>query len=438
MMHLWQTLYYGELSRRPRNFERQSSAFRTGGDDREGVLKFVFFAAAWLSDKPGVQRDFFVRCALLHRRLRSHAQKVLFFKCFFRILTREWAALDRHRTNKFLLMLRIFFAEWISAVKTLGSESAVRASAASSARSACHLFLCCSKLPTPLYSCGECVAQFAAESSSLLADEVLLNPQARGIALHLVDVFVPELKEGFSAGIKEAADNAGADGPSSGFTENSSAVSLPPPAAPLVRSEAEGLGPLLETSPLSLRLWLVLSSGSATRLSSPPLCGPSCARPLYPKTASSPRVSTLRCVCASIFSSLEPCRQRGEELFLARRSLRVRELGKTKERFLRVRNVRRFCAPSPPQLGFFTWRQRPSLNSRRTGKWLLGLLKSVWQSRGLLRSSVQNAMQSSPSTEASWGFKADVCSSVRSENSRRLFDTFEVLKQRRRPGRGRC
>ncbi|KAL8447613.1 hypothetical protein Emag_004223 [Eimeria magna] len=146
LLHMWSTLYY----------------------------------AAWLSDKPLVQRDFFVRASLLHRRLRCPQAKTLFFCSFFRVLIAEWGKLDRHRTNKFLLFCRIFLAEWMHVLRLLKWEETGKQRGSSSV------------------GCGSCAPrvclQVATKATGFLFKEVLLEGNARGVALHVVDVLTEEFK----------------------------------------------------------------------------------------------------------------------------------------------------------------------------------------------------------------------------------------------------
>ena len=85
------------------------------------------YSAAWLSDKPLVQREFFVSVSLLHRRLKYSSVKSLFFCSFFKVLIQEWGKLDRHRMNKYLLFCRIFLAEWLHVMQCMHWEEKVRA-----------------------------------------------------------------------------------------------------------------------------------------------------------------------------------------------------------------------------------------------------------------------------------------------------------------------
>ncbi|KAL8430739.1 hypothetical protein ACSSS7_005736 [Eimeria intestinalis] len=134
----------------------------------------TLYYAAWLSDKPLIQRDFFVRASLLHRRLRCPRAKTLFFCSFFRVLIAEWGKLDRHRTNKFLLFCRIFFAEWMHVLRVLEWEETV-----------------------------------VKKATEFLYKEVLLQGNARGVALHLVDVLTDEFQ-----GLMESAPPSVTEGES--------------------------------------------------------------------------------------------------------------------------------------------------------------------------------------------------------------------------------
>ncbi|CBZ54342.1 putative Nucleolar protein,Nop52 domain containing protein [Neospora caninum Liverpool] len=71
----------------------------------------TLYYAAWLSDKPLVQRELFVCLALLERVLPTFAEKRKFFKAFFLVMKRNWDKLDCIRVNKFLLLERIMVAE---------------------------------------------------------------------------------------------------------------------------------------------------------------------------------------------------------------------------------------------------------------------------------------------------------------------------------------
>lgn len=119
----------------------------------------TLYYAAWLSDKPLVQRDFFVRASLLHRRLRCPRAKTLFFCSFFRVLVAEWGKIDRHRTNKFLLFCRIFLAEWMHVMRLMNWEET-----------------------------------FVKMAMDFLCEEIMLRGNARGVALHLVEVLTEEFR----------------------------------------------------------------------------------------------------------------------------------------------------------------------------------------------------------------------------------------------------
>ncbi|OEH75029.1 nucleolar domain-containing protein [Cyclospora cayetanensis] len=137
----------------------------------------TLYYAAWLSDKPLVQRDFFVRASLLHRRLRCAKAKTLFFCSFFRVLVSEWGNIDKHRTNKFLLFCRIFLAEWMHVMHLMNWEES-----------------------------------FTKMAVEFLSDEILLQSNARGVALHLVDVIMDE----FRVLLDPETHPAGVDGGNSG------------------------------------------------------------------------------------------------------------------------------------------------------------------------------------------------------------------------------
>ncbi|KEP67440.1 UNVERIFIED_CONTAM: nucleolar protein,nop52 protein [Hammondia hammondi] len=71
----------------------------------------TLYYAAWLSDKPLVQRELFVCLALLERILPTFAEKRKFFKAFFLVMKSNWDKLDCIRVNKFLLLEKIMVAE---------------------------------------------------------------------------------------------------------------------------------------------------------------------------------------------------------------------------------------------------------------------------------------------------------------------------------------
>lgn len=119
----------------------------------------TLYYAAWLSDKPTVQSEFFVRASLLHRRLQSPQAKNHFFRSFFRVLVAEWGKVDKHRTNKFLLFCRIFLAEWMHVMRLLEWDE-----------------------------------NFVKPAVDFLWEEVMLLSTARGIALHVADIFTDEFR----------------------------------------------------------------------------------------------------------------------------------------------------------------------------------------------------------------------------------------------------
>ncbi|KAL8269805.1 hypothetical protein Esti_006284 [Eimeria stiedai] len=141
------------------NVARFLESFQELTEDELLHVWSTLYYAAWLSDKPLVQRDFFVRASLLHRRLRCPRAKTFFFCSFFRVLIAEWGKLDRHRTNKFLLFCRIFLAEWMHVLRVLKWEETV-----------------------------------VKEATDFLYKEVLLQGKARGVAMHLVDVLMDEFQ----------------------------------------------------------------------------------------------------------------------------------------------------------------------------------------------------------------------------------------------------
>ncbi|KAL8448832.1 hypothetical protein Emed_003540 [Eimeria media] len=149
-----------DASERMASVARFLESFQELTEDELLHVWSTLYYAAWLSDKPLVQRDFFVRASLLHRRLRCPQAKTLFFCSFFRVLIAEWAKLDRHRTNKFLLFCRIFLAEWMHVLRLLKWEETV-----------------------------------VKKATDFLYKEVLLDGNARGVALHLIDILTDEFQE---------------------------------------------------------------------------------------------------------------------------------------------------------------------------------------------------------------------------------------------------
>lgn len=109
-----------------------ASAFSLPLSQFEKVWSTLYYAA-WLSDKPLIQRDLFVRLALLQRVLPAYAEKRKFFKAFFLTLKRGWDRLDHIRMNKFLLLERIMIAEltsvMLSSVRGRASSKVKRSSA---------------------------------------------------------------------------------------------------------------------------------------------------------------------------------------------------------------------------------------------------------------------------------------------------------------------
>lgn len=69
------------------------------------VWKGLFYSL-WMSDKVAVQQELADKIAALMGNFRRSSNAVLFFRCFFIIMLREWPGLDKIRLDKFLSLIR--------------------------------------------------------------------------------------------------------------------------------------------------------------------------------------------------------------------------------------------------------------------------------------------------------------------------------------------
>ncbi|GBF97378.1 hypothetical protein Rsub_11025 [Raphidocelis subcapitata] len=138
------------------------------------IWKGVFFCF-WHSDKAPVQADLAQRLAGMLSSL-PRPTAALYFGCFLTTMRREWPAIDYHRLDKFLMLVRKFLAAALALMR--GSDWD-----------------------------PELVATYAAAlQARVLAPPGDASNRAAGLTYHLADIIIPELRA--------SCANGGAAGPS--------------------------------------------------------------------------------------------------------------------------------------------------------------------------------------------------------------------------------
>ncbi|KAL1303921.1 hypothetical protein AAFC00_000375 [Neodothiora populina] len=70
-----------------------------------------FFYAMWSADKPRYQQALARDLASLHTVFSSNANTLLFIRCFWETMGREWGGIESLRMDKFLYLVRVFIAQ---------------------------------------------------------------------------------------------------------------------------------------------------------------------------------------------------------------------------------------------------------------------------------------------------------------------------------------
>lgn len=86
------------------------------------LWKALYFCM-WMSDKRPVQQELCVHIAWLLNDIPSEKQ-FMWLDCFWETMEAHWGALDKHRVNKYLLLVRIILAEAFKCLRTRGWKTA--------------------------------------------------------------------------------------------------------------------------------------------------------------------------------------------------------------------------------------------------------------------------------------------------------------------------
>ena len=165
------------------------------------LLKFwkALFYCVWMSDKPAVQMELVGKVAHLLRifyqpltlspNIKNKKEKVqleksvwdhraengiIFFRCFFETLIREWAGLDRYRLDKFLSLIRKMLHEGFLFCSDRLNESGSSKKARDNEMTNWE-------------------KKASAGIASVLSDVMSSSSTPNGIRLHIADIFVDEL-----------------------------------------------------------------------------------------------------------------------------------------------------------------------------------------------------------------------------------------------------
>jgi hypothetical protein len=166
------------------------------------MLKFwkALFYCVWMSDKPAVQMELVGKVAHLlrifyqpltlssninNKKGKVQSEKsvwdhraengIIFFRCFFETLIREWAGLDRYRLDKFLSLIRKMLHEGFLFCSDRVNESG------SSIKT------------TRDNEMTNWETKASAGVASVLSDVMSSSSTPNGIRLHIVDIFMDEL-----------------------------------------------------------------------------------------------------------------------------------------------------------------------------------------------------------------------------------------------------
>lgn len=129
-------------------------------DELMRLWKGLFYCY-WMSDKPLVQEELAENIASIIDCFGSEKAALLFMKCFFVTMGREWFGIDRWRMDKFMMMTRRFLRQMLKYNKKRFWDSIL-----------------------------------VAKTSEILADTLLLvdvSKTSLGLQLHVIDIFLEEL-----------------------------------------------------------------------------------------------------------------------------------------------------------------------------------------------------------------------------------------------------
>eukprot|EP01138_Halocafeteria_seosinensis_P002028 gb/GECG01002077.1/.p1 GENE.gb/GECG01002077.1/~~gb/GECG01002077.1/.p1 ORF type:complete len:634 (+),score=112.73 gb/GECG01002077.1/:1-1902(+) len=92
------------------------------GMDKEGEMEYLklwkaLFYCFWMSDKMEVQQQLATFLSKLIHRCKTPAQCEQFVSAFFKTIQKEWLGLDKHRLDKFLMLIEFFVKEMFAYCK---------------------------------------------------------------------------------------------------------------------------------------------------------------------------------------------------------------------------------------------------------------------------------------------------------------------------------
>jgi len=191
-------------------------------------LSLGIFYCFWHSDKPLVQHECAFKISQLIFAPTTHGAKMIFIRCLFRILCREWCRIDHYRLDKYMALVRKLVFQMICFLYQLSvgdSVHPVTLKAEGNFISATEEAISTKKISSTTTATasdavkrgakgkGKSVAsskgveatevnvmdeasQFGNVFSSITAlfqDDVLLNTTSVGLTLHICDLFFDEL-----------------------------------------------------------------------------------------------------------------------------------------------------------------------------------------------------------------------------------------------------
>ena len=70
------------------------------------IWKGIYYAY-WMSDKSNVQRELALNIAKILHTFNHYDRSIIYYKCFFATMNREWSGIDHHRIDKYYSLIRI-------------------------------------------------------------------------------------------------------------------------------------------------------------------------------------------------------------------------------------------------------------------------------------------------------------------------------------------
>lgn len=80
----------------------------------------ALYYCMWLSDKAPIQQELAGSISGLFHSFTNRDIALLYYRCFFRTMMREWSMLDQHRINKFYFLIRLMLREGMRSLHKTG------------------------------------------------------------------------------------------------------------------------------------------------------------------------------------------------------------------------------------------------------------------------------------------------------------------------------